>query len=142
MRAYLVSQEDETDFHQEADNVALDGVDAGGGHGRRPHGGLQWAGGSKQSGRFNEPVHQKYQSPAASEAESGQGGSGGAGAGVALDKGWKDHPANEDSNQGYERGPYVIDQPQAVPRERRAAPFGVGSGTDSARRMAQDQLKE
>ncbi|HEX8538740.1 MAG TPA: hypothetical protein VF664_14820 [Cystobacter sp.] len=97
---------------------------------------------SKQSGRFNEPVHQKYQSPAASEAESGQGGSGGAGGGVALDKGWKDHPANEDSNQGYKRGPYVIDQPQAVPRERRPGPLGVGSGTDSSRKMAQDQLKD
>jgi hypothetical protein len=97
---------------------------------------------SKQSGRFNEPVHQKYQSPAASEAESGRGGSGGAGSGVALDKGWQDHPANEDSNQGYKRGPFVIDQPQAVPPERRPGPLGVGSGTDSSRKMAQDQLKE
>ncbi len=97
---------------------------------------------SKQSGRFNTPVHQKYQSPAASEAESGRGGSGGVGGGIALDKGWQDHPANEDSNQGYKRGPFVIDRPQVVPPERRPGPFAVGSGTDSARKMAQEQLKE
>ncbi|WP_143177284.1 hypothetical protein [Cystobacter ferrugineus] len=97
---------------------------------------------SRQAGRFNEPIHQKYQTPAASEAQSGQGGSGGAGTGVALDKGWQDHPANEDINQDSKRGPYVIDRPQEVPRERQPGPFGVGSGTDSARRMAQEQLKE
>ena len=39
----------------------------------------------------------------------------------------------EESRQGV--------QPQEVPRERRPAPFGVGSGMDSARKMAQDQLK-
>jgi hypothetical protein len=99
---------------------------------------------SKESGRFNEPVHQKYQSPAASDAESGRGGSGsvGVGGGIALDRGWQDHPANEDSNQGYNRGPFVIDRPQAVPPERRPGPFAVGSGTDSSRKMAQDQLKD
>jgi hypothetical protein len=39
----------------------------------------------------------------------------------------------EESRQGV--------RPQEVPRERRPAPFGVGPGADSAREMAQEQLK-
>jgi hypothetical protein len=88
----------------------------------------------------NKPLHQKGSSPAASEAESGQGGSGNEG--VVLEKGRQDHPANERGDARNDRGPYLIDRPQPLPRERGVAPFGVGAGTDTSRRMAQEQLKE
>jgi len=92
----------------------------------------------------NKPHHQKDSSPAASEAERGQGGTGGSGGneGVVLEKGWRDHPANERGDARNDRGPYLSDRPQPLPRERGVAPFGVGAGTDTSRRMAQEQLKE
>ena len=93
---------------------------------------------SAQSGRFNEPVHQKYSSPAASAGESGQAGS--SGEGVALDKGWREHSA-KGSDSSQEAGPYYIGRPQPLPRERDVAPFGVGMGSYNAREQAMDQLK-
>jgi hypothetical protein len=67
------------------------------------------------------------------------------GMGAALATGCgsrQDHPSDfnrEDANRA--GGPYLFGQPQQVPRERRPAPLGVGGGMDSARKMAQDQLK-
>jgi hypothetical protein len=47
----------------------------------------------------------------------------------------------QDTAAREDQGPYTLSQPQPVPRERRPAPLGVGSGMDSARKMAMDQLK-
>jgi hypothetical protein len=92
--------------------------------------------GAQQVGNPYTPIQQKYKSPSASEAESGQGGSGEEGLGMPED--WQNHPSrgHEDS-----QGPYLIGRPQEVPRERRAAPLGVGAGPDVARKMASDQLQ-
>jgi hypothetical protein len=40
-----------------------------------------------------------------------------------------------------ENPPYLFNERQPVPRERRPAPLGVGPGVDSARQMAMDQLE-
>jgi hypothetical protein len=98
---------------------------------------------AQQVSKPYEPIQQKYKSPSASEAQSGpvggsgQGGSGGQ-QGIAMPEPWRDHP---DNVTRLERGPYLVNERQPVPRERRAAPLGVGGGPDNARKMAQDQLK-
>ncbi|QRN98721.1 hypothetical protein JRI60_06725 [Archangium violaceum] len=92
--------------------------------------------GAKVMGPPYTPEQQKYKSPPGSDAESPQGGSGSAG--LSTGDRWQTHP---DSAAREDQGPYMLSQPQPVPRERRAAPLGVGSGTDSARKMAMDQLK-
>jgi hypothetical protein len=92
--------------------------------------------GAKVMGPPYTPEQQKYKSPPGSDAEGPQGGSGNAG--LSTGDQWQTHP---DSAAREDEGPYMLSQPQPVPRERRAAPLGVGSGTDSARKMAMDQLK-
>jgi hypothetical protein len=92
--------------------------------------------GAKETGMPYTPIQQKYKSPPGSAAESAQGGSGTAG--LAMPDRWQPHP---DTAAREDQGPYMLSQPQPVPRERRSAPLGVGSGTDSARKMAMDQLK-
>ncbi len=96
---------------------------------------------AQQVGRPYTPIQQKYKSPSGSEAEtSGQGGSGAQG--LEMPEAWREHPAQgDDEIRRNNQGPYLMNEPQAVPRERRPAPLGVGSGTDSARKMAIDQLK-
>ncbi|HEX8824224.1 MAG TPA: hypothetical protein VF794_30165 [Archangium sp.] len=99
--------------------------------------------GAKQMGPPYTPLQEKYKSPSASEAESRQVGTEGTGGGgtegITTDH-WQDHPAaGENANTA--QGPYILSQPQVVPRERRAAPLGVGGGIDSARQMANDQLE-
>lgn len=88
---------------------------------------------AKQMGHPNTPLQEKYKSPSGSEAESRQPGTGGAGnEGLTTPDPWQDNSA---------QAPYILSQPQPVPRERRAAPLGVGGGPDHARKMASDQLK-
>jgi hypothetical protein len=97
--------------------------------------------GAQQASKPYTPIQQKHKSPAASEAENlgGTGGAGGTGErGVAMPEPWKRRP---DTSAREDQGPYQLSTPQAVPRERRAAPLGVGSGPDNARKMAQEQLK-
>ena len=96
---------------------------------------------SSQAGRFNEPIHQKSQSPAGAAADTGQGGSGDEG--VKLDKGWEKHSSRDGSGDKAVEGagPYAIDRPQPIPTSRRAAPLGVGPGVDSSREMTEKQLK-
>jgi type IV secretory pathway TrbL component len=99
--------------------------------------------GAQQASKPYDPINQKHKSPAASEAENvgGTSGTGGAGTGeqgVAMPEPWKRRP---DNSAQEDRGPYQLSTPQAVPRERRPAPFGVGAGPDNARKMAQEQLK-
>lgn len=99
---------------------------------------------AQQVGRPYTPLHQKSQTPSTSEAQSGaeaqtgQGGSGGAG--MPMPEHWQAHPDTAAAEREAQ-GPYLLSQPQPVPRVRRPAPLGVGSGTDSARRMAIEQLK-
>jgi hypothetical protein len=96
--------------------------------------------GAKQMGPPNTPLQEKYKSPSGTEAESRQVGTGGAGGeGVTPDH-WQDHPAGGE-NANTAQGPFILSQPQSVPRERRAAPLGVGGGIDTARKMASDQLE-
>ena len=95
---------------------------------------------SAQEGRFNEPIHQKNQSPAAAAGENLQAGGGEQG--VATDKGWRDHPSAEGNSASHEVGPYYIGRPQPLPRERDVAPFGVGGGSDNARLGAMEQFKK
>jgi hypothetical protein len=98
-----------------------------------------------QAGPPYEPLKQKYQSPAASESQPmgpGIGGSGGSGTGRTG--GWMPRvpeQGSSDSTTNAQQGPYAIDRPQAMPRERGTAPFGVGAGTDTSRQMAEEQLK-
>jgi hypothetical protein len=101
--------------------------------------------GAKQVGMPYTPIQQKYKSPSASEAESGTGGAGGqtqSADQLATTDNWQDHPSDFNrENANRSGGPYLLSQPQLVPRERRPAPLGVGAGVDSARQMAQEQLK-
>jgi hypothetical protein len=101
--------------------------------------------GAKQVGPPHTPIQQKYKSPSASEAESGTGGAGGQSQSddqLAIPDNWQDHPSDFNrENANNSDGPYLLSQPQPVPPERRPAPLGVGAGVDSARKMAQDQLK-
>lgn len=97
--------------------------------------------GAQQVSKPYTPIQQKYKSPSASEAQNmgGTGGAGGTGErGVAMPEPWQDHPS---SVTRFEPGPYQPDSPQPIPRERRAAPLGVGGGPDNARKLAQDQLE-
>jgi len=97
--------------------------------------------GAKQMGPPYTPLQEKYKSPSASEGESRQVGTGGAGSeGATTPDHWQDHPAGGE-NANTASGPFILSQPQPVPRERRDAPLGVGSGPDTARKMASDQLK-
>ncbi|HYO54757.1 hypothetical protein [Archangium sp.] len=100
---------------------------------------------AQQVSKPYEPIQQKYKSPSASEAQSGPvGGSGQGGAGdqgVAMPEPWREHPAQGDDEIPNDRGPFVMDGQQTVPRERRDAPLGVGGGPDTARKMAGDQLE-
>ena len=94
---------------------------------------------SQQVGRFNEPIHQKYQSPAGAASDTAQGGSGEAG--VKMDEGWEKHESKTPEGSEHTPGPYATHRAQPLPRERQDAPLGVGAGTDTARKMAQDQLE-
>ncbi len=96
--------------------------------------------GSKQMGPPYTPLQEKYKSPSGTEAESRQVGTGGAGGEGLTPDHWQDHPAGGE-NANTAQGPFILSQPQPVPRERRAAPLGVGAGTDTARKMASDQLE-
>lgn len=95
---------------------------------------------AQQVGRPYTPERQKYQSPSASEAQSGlesQGGQGGSGSsGLTMPERWQG--AGRESAGA---GPYQPSQPQPIPRERQPAPLGVGAGPDNARRLAMEQLK-
>lgn len=101
--------------------------------------GCQGQSAAPEVGRFNEPIHQKNQPPIGSAGENGQGGSGEAG--VAMDPNWQQHPSNEGRVRQEDRGPYWINRPQAVPHERQNAPLWVGSGSDTSRKMAIEQLE-
>jgi hypothetical protein len=95
--------------------------------------------GAQQVSKPYEPINQKYKSPAASEAQNSSVGTGGSGEqGVAMPENWKKRP---DNSAREDQGPYMLSTPQAIPRERRPAPLGVGGGPDNARKLAQDQLK-
>ena len=95
-----------------------------------------------QSGRFNEPIKQKYQSPAASESSVGTGGSGLAN-GVYVERNLGEGTGDERQTRSVEeQGPYSISRPQPLPRERGTAPLGVGAGRDSSGQAAREQLKD
>ena len=99
-----------------------------------------------ESGRFNEPIKQKYQSPASSESQPGAGMGGSGSGGSSQGEVWAPRSLEQGSSDSSTRppedsGPYLMDRKQSVPRERGVAPFGVGAGTDTSRRMAQEQLK-
>jgi hypothetical protein len=87
----------------------------------------------------NDPVRQKYSSPAAPAGQSGQTGQ--SGEGIATERGWSTHTA-QGADHGQETGPYYIGRPQPVPRERQNAPFAVGGGTYNARESALKELKK
>lgn len=96
---------------------------------------------AKQVGRPYTPIQQKYKSPSASEAQSGGEALGGqGGSGLTMPESWQEHP--DTANRESAGPPYMLSTQQSVPRERRPAPLGVGSGPDNARRQALDQLKE
>ncbi len=101
--------------------------------------------GAQQASKPYEPINQKYKSPSASEAQDQTGGTGGGGVGgsggqqgVAMPEPWQRRPENSAQE---DQGPYKLSSPQAIPRERRPAPLGVGGGPDNARQMAIEQLK-
>jgi|GEM_PF-2958435 len=97
-----------------------------------------------QSGPPYDPTKQKYQSPAASESQPGPGMGGSGGQGTSGNEVWvprSPEQGSSDTSTNEQQGPYSIDRAQPVPKERRPAPYGVGAGTDSSRRMALEQLK-
>ncbi len=94
--------------------------------------------GAQQVGRPHTPLQQKYKSPAASEAETGGTGGSANPEGLAMPEPWQRRPENSAQE---DQGPYKLSSPQAIPRERRPAPLGVGGGPDNARQMAIEQLK-
>lgn len=94
---------------------------------------------TEQAGRPNDPVHQKYNSPAGNAGEGSAAGQ--SGSGLTSDRGWSTHSAKgADNNQLV--GPYQLSKPQPVPHERQDGPFGVGGGSYNARESAQWQLKK
>lgn len=99
---------------------------------------------AQQVGRPYTPEQQKYKSPSASESQSGlesQSGQGGSGnSGLTMPERWQGHPETS-GRESEGAGPYLLSQPQPIPRERRPAPLGVGPSPDNARKQAIEQLK-